>query len=170
MEDYRNIRDFKQIDWSLWEPVERATLMFVVREGQILLIHKKRGLGAGKINGPGGRIEAGETPRECAVREIREELCTTPLGVSECGELSFQFTDGYSIHGTVFRADDCTDEPCETDEAIPLWCPLDAIPYERMWADDRYWIPLMLERTRFCGHFLFDGDTMLGRSIERESL
>src|SRR5512136_179536 len=49
------------IDWSRWEPTERANLCFVIRDGQILLIRKKRGLGAGKMNGPGGRLEAGET-------------------------------------------------------------------------------------------------------------
>ncbi len=51
------------VDWTTWEPKERATLLFVIKEGQILLIRKKRGLGAGKINGPGGRLEPGETRR-----------------------------------------------------------------------------------------------------------
>ncbi len=60
---------FDDIDWTRWIPKERATLLFVVRDGQILLIHKKRGLGAGKINGPGGRLDPGETPEICAVRE-----------------------------------------------------------------------------------------------------
>ncbi|MBT4161861.1 MAG: NUDIX hydrolase, partial [Gammaproteobacteria bacterium] len=46
------------IDWENWEPEEVATLLFVVRDGRVLLIRKKRGLGAGKINGPGGRLEA----------------------------------------------------------------------------------------------------------------
>ena len=45
------------VDWTNWTPTERATLLFVIRDGQMLLIHKKKGLGAGKINGPGGRIE-----------------------------------------------------------------------------------------------------------------
>jgi 8-oxo-dGTP diphosphatase len=48
-------------DWSVWQPTERANLCFVTRGDEVLLIHKKRGLGAGKINGPGGRIEPGET-------------------------------------------------------------------------------------------------------------
>jgi len=43
------------IDWENWKPVERATLMFVIRDEQVLLIHKKRGFGKGKINGPGGK-------------------------------------------------------------------------------------------------------------------
>jgi 8-oxo-dGTP diphosphatase len=66
----------------------------------------------------------------------------------------------------VFRASDCAGEPQETDEAGPLWTPLDQIPFEKMWADDRLWIPLMLARKKFSGRFLFDEDTMLGYQIE----
>jgi hypothetical protein len=50
-----------EIDWPRWTSVDRTTLLFVVAGGRILLIRKKRGLGAGKINGPGGRIEDGES-------------------------------------------------------------------------------------------------------------
>ena len=75
---YRSLED---VDWERWEPRQRATLLFVVRRDEILLIHKKRGLGAGKINGPGGRLEPGETPLACAIREVEEELCVTPEGV-----------------------------------------------------------------------------------------
>ena len=57
------------IDWSKWVPRETATLCFIEKEGQLLLIHKKRGLGAGTINAPGGRLEPGETPLEAAIRE-----------------------------------------------------------------------------------------------------
>ncbi|MEM9057182.1 MAG: NUDIX domain-containing protein, partial [Pseudomonadota bacterium] len=64
--------EFHRIDWAAWTPKDIATLLFVVRGGEVLLIHKKRGLGAGKINGPGGRVEPGETVQECAVREVRE--------------------------------------------------------------------------------------------------
>jgi len=141
-------------------------LLFVIRDGEILLIHKKRGLGAGKINGPGGHIEPGETPQQCAVREVQEELCVTPSGVRACGELRFQFTDGFALHGYVFAASDCDGEPQETAEAIPLWTPLDAIPYEKMWADDYLWIPLMLRGARFEGRFLFDGDKLLGQAVQ----
>jgi len=157
----------EQIEWDRWEPVETATLLFVIRDGHILLIHKKRGLGAGKINGPGGRLEPGESPMEGAIREVREELLTTPEQVRFCGELFFQFTDGHALHGHVFRADDCSPPPRETEEAEPLWVPLDAIPYDLMWADDRLWLPLLVEEQPFLGRFVFDGDTMLSHQVLR---
>lgn len=156
---------FEQIDWKNWVPRESATLIFVIKKGQILLIRKKRGLGAGKINGPGGRIDPGETPAECAVREAQEELHVTPLDVHPAGELMFQFADGYALHGFIFKAFDFEGTPTETDEAEPLWTPLDQIPYPQMWADDEYWLPHMLAGRPFTGRFLFDGDTMLGYDL-----
>ncbi len=153
------------IDWDTWQAKEKATLLFVIRDGQILLIHKKRGLGHGKINGPGGRLEPGETPLQAAIRETQEEVGITPLDISPCGELRFQFCDGYSLHGYLFTATDFEGQLIETDEARPEWFPLEHIPYDRMWADDRYWMPLMLEGKTFTGRFLFDHDHMLDHEI-----
>ena len=156
----------RDIDWAVWKPTERATLLFIVRDSQILLINKKTGLGAGKINGPGGRIDPGESAYDCAIREVEEELCVTPTGVRMAGELYFQFIDGYSLHGSVYTASGFEGELCETSEAAPLWTQVDRIPYDRMWADDRLWLPLMLEGKRFQGFFIFDGDEMLDSQVE----
>lgn len=158
-------RRVADIAWESWTPEQRATLLFVIRDGRMLLIHKKRGLGAGTISAPGGRLEPGETALDAAIREVREEVCVTPRGIAAGGELFFQFVDGLSLHCTVFRADDCDGSPAETDEATPFWVSLDAIPYTRMWADDTYWLPLLLARRRFIGHFIFDGPAMLDHTL-----
>ena len=153
-------------DWSTWAPVDRATLLFIIKNGEILLIRKKRGLGAGKINGPGGRIDPGETELEGAIREVQEELCVTPSDITACGEHRFQFVDGYSLHVYVFTARDYEGSPTETDEAIPIWTPVDAIPYDEMWADDVLWVPLMLRGEVFDGRYIFDNDTMIDHDLE----
>ena len=157
---------FEELDWVRWSPDERATLIFVIRSAEILLIHKKRGLGAGKITGPGGKLHAGETALACALREIREEVGVRVREADPAGELHFQFTDGYRLSVTVFSATGCDGEPRETEEAVPMWVSLDAIPYGRMWADDVLWMPLMLAGRSFSGHFLFQGDRMLGHRID----
>lgn len=159
-------RRFSDVRWDRWTPGVHATLLFVVRDGRMLLIRKKRGLGAGKINGPGGKVDPGESARDAAVREVEEELGVTPIGVEERGELSFQFVDGLAMHVRVFTASGCRGEPRETEEAIPLWTPLDRIPYDEMWADDRIWMPVMLAGRRFAFRALFDGDAMLGWEME----
>jgi 8-oxo-dGTP diphosphatase len=153
------------IDWATWRPRVRATLLFVLRDRKILLIHKKRGFGAGKINGPGGKVDPGENPLDAALREAFEELDIMPLGAEQRGELHFQFRDGYSLHCTVFLAHDFRGEPRETDEAVPLWTRLDAIPYGEMWADDREWLPLLIAGKSFSGYFEFDGEKLLSSEV-----
>lgn len=155
----------QSVDWKTWVPGERATLLFVIRDGQILLIRKKRGLGAGKINGPGGRLEPGETPAQAAIRETQEELCVAAGPPTLHGELHFQFTDGYSLHCSVFVSHEVEGTPQETDEAVPLWTPLNDIPYHEMWADDIHWLPGVIEGRFFRGYFLFDGETMLTHEV-----
>jgi hypothetical protein len=159
------VRSLIDIDWATWAPTDDAVLLFVIRGGEALLIRKKRGLGAGKINAPGGRIEPGESPEEAALRETREEVGVVAEPPRRRGHLRFQFTDGYRLACHVLSADGCAGEAVETDEAIPRWTPLDALPYDEMWADDRLWIPLMLAGRPFRGRFVFDGDRMLDHEI-----
>jgi len=153
------------IDWSAWDPKERATLMFIRQNDRLLLIDKKRGFGAGYYNAPGGRMEEGETPLECAVRETQEELCITPLDPVHAGTLMFQFIDGHSIHGEVFTATQFKGTPTETDEAIPIWFPINELPWHNMWADDPIWYPQPLAGKKFIGHFIFDYKTMLDHEM-----
>ncbi len=159
------MRALSDIDWNAWKATDEATLVFVVAEGQVLLMHKKRGLGAGKVNAPGGRLEPGETPEQGAIREVQEELCVTPTELTKHGELSFQFLDGYSIFVHVFRATGYLGEPRETSEARPRWTELGQIPYAEMWADDALWVPLLLSGSWFSGRFLFDRERMLDHEL-----
>ena len=161
--------DPDSFDWTTWTPTEKATLLFAFDgEGRVLLIHKKRGLGKGKINGPGGRLESGETPVQAAVRETVEEVGIEVADPQFCGTLQFHFTDGYNLTGYVFKAYSWTGNPIETDEALPEWFPVDNIPYNRMWADDSHWFPHLLSGRIFKGRFIFDGDTMLSKLVETE--
>ena len=150
----------ERVDGANWKPQEKGTLCFIIENGKILLIEKKRGLGAGKVNGPGGRLEAGETAEQGAIRETQEEVGLTPTGMEWAGELSFQFRDGYSLHVELYRASGWTGELRETDEAKPFWCSTSEIPYGRMWADDEQWMPRLLAGEKFRGWFEFEGDRM----------
>lgn len=154
-----------QVDWPSWTGEVLATLMFIVRDDEILLIEKKRGHGAGKVNGPGGKIDPGESPLQAAIRETLEELHIEPIDPVKLGELCFSMSDCPDIHCHVFRADAFSGIPTETDEATPLWTPVTAIPYHRMWADDRQWLPLLLENRTFHGRFIFHGEQLLWSEI-----
>jgi 8-oxo-dGTP diphosphatase len=144
---------------------DRATLCFVIKAGQVLLIHKKRGLGAGKINGVGGKCELAEAAESCVKREAWEELRIAIFDLEPRAILRFQFTDGYSLSCTVFVATQFTGTPTETEEAKPFWCELEKIPFQEMWEDDRLWLGDVLQGRWLEGRFLFDGDKMLSSEI-----
>lgn len=155
------MKTLADIDWRNWQAKDPATLVFVIRDGKILLIDKKTGFGKGKVNGPGGKLEPGESPERCAVRECHEELGIHIESLRYCGQHRFQFVDGYSLLVWVYSAEHFTGVPTETIEARPFWAALDEIPYERMWADDHLWLPMLIRGQQFSGRWLFDGDRML---------
>ncbi len=156
------------VDWDRWQAKDPATLVFVFRGEEILLINKKTGLGKGKVNGPGGKVDPGETPEAAAIRECREELHIDVSDLEYCGEHRFQFVDGYSIHVWVYRTQIFAGEPTETVEATPLWTRIDNIPFDDMWEDDRYWLPMMIRGERFQARWVFDGDRMLDYHIRKD--
>ena len=163
------MKRLSDVDWDNWQAKDPATLVFVIRDDEILLIDKKTGLGKGKVNGPGGKVEPGELPEACAVRECQEELGITVSDLQYCGQHRFQFVDGYSIHVWVYLTTEFEGVPTESVEAKPLWVPLDEIPYELMWEDDRIWIPMMLRGERFQSRWIFDGDKMLDYELLPET-
>ena len=53
-----------------------ATLCYVRHEGHTLMVHrikKADDIHQGKWNGLGGKLEPGESPEECVIREVHEE-------------------------------------------------------------------------------------------------
>jgi 8-oxo-dGTP diphosphatase len=143
------------MNWQTWAQEIDATLMFVVKEGQVLLIEKLTGIGKGKVNGPGGKLEPNETPLEAVIRECQEELHITVKNPEKVGELWFVMSDSPDIHCHVYTAEDFEGEPTATLEAIPFWSKIEEIPYHRMWADDVYWLPQLLAGQKFNGRFIF---------------
>ncbi len=164
--NFTDAKTVDDVDWDLWEPTETAVICYIVKKGKVLLIHKKTGLGKGKVNAPGGRIEPGEMPLEAAVRETQEETGLTPINLKHRATLSFIFTNGYSLKGFVYFADGFSGKLTETDEADPFWQPVESIPYEEMWEDDKHWLPKAMKGIFVQGKFIFDEDTMLSKKID----
>ena len=164
----QSVHQLSDLDWETVFFCRNLLVAFVIRDGQILLINKKTGLGKGKVNGPGGKVDPGETPEACAVRECQEELSITVSNLEYCGQHRFQFVDGYSIHVWVYRTRDFEGVPTESHEAKPLWVSVDSVPYEQMWEDDQYWLPMVVRGERFKTRWIFDGDRMLDYDIQRD--
>lgn len=129
----------------------------ILQNNRILLAMKKRGFGAGKWNGVGGKLEAGETVEEAAKREAFEEIGVTITGMEKFGVIDFTFqedSDPMEVH--IFKANQFDGSPTETEEMKPEWFDVEKIPFADMWPDDEYWIPLLLQDKKFKGRFLFD--------------
>jgi 8-oxo-dGTP diphosphatase/2-hydroxy-dATP diphosphatase len=144
------------------------TLCLAVQDGRVLLGMKKRGFGAGRWNGFGGKIEEGETIEEAAKREMEEECGVMIDQMEKVGihEFEFEKNRGEILEVHVFRVDTWSGDPVETEEMRPQWFTTDAIPYDEMWPDDIHWIPVFLTGKKFRTKFLFgEGDSILENEV-----
>lgn len=150
--------------------VKPLTLCVVQNDTHILLGMKKRGFGAGRWNGFGGKVALGETVEAAAKRELLEECGLDAHVLEKRGVLRFEFaTSPEALEVHVFGVVKYAGEPVETEEMKPHWFKLTDIPYGKMWPDDRHWLPLFLEGKRLDGRFYFlDNDTLLHFSIHEE--
>ncbi len=149
--------------------MRNASLLFLLKGDQILLAMKKRGLGEGKWNGPGGKQEPGESVLQAAVRETEEEIGVTPLNPRLVGKLKFYLVDQpeYNFLCHMFVATDWQGEPHESDEMRPQWFSIKDIPYDQMWADDFIWMPILLDGGLFEGSATLDGNVIITEDIKR---
>ncbi|KAH1184322.1 hypothetical protein KIL84_014938 [Mauremys mutica] len=145
------------------------TLVLVVQPQQVLLGMKKRGFGAGRWNGFGGKVQVDETIEQAAHRELLEESGLTVDNLQKMGQITFEFVGNSELMEVhIFRADTFHGEPTESDEMRPQWFQLDQVPFSHMWPDDVYWFPLLLQKKLFRGYFKFQGlDTILEYTLRQ---
>lgn len=153
-----------------------CTLLFLRRGDELLLAMKKRGFGAGRWNGVGGKVDPGESIEQALVRECQEEIGVTPISYSKVAEHGFildsEGAAAWEMHVHTYIASVWAGEPSETEEMAPRWFKITEIPYHDMWQDDKYWLPQVLEGKILKTLFTFDGhDNLLSQKVkEVESL
>lgn len=144
-----------------WQPDLTGTLVFLRCGDEVLLIRKKRGHGAGKINGPGGKVETGETPLAAAIRETLEETGIRVLDPALRGRFKFVDLVAPQWFGFIYTATSYEGTPVETEEGDPAWYAISELPFDEMWEDDRFWLPRVLKGESLTGEFLFDDGRLL---------
>nr|XP_054107169.1 oxidized purine nucleoside triphosphate hydrolase isoform X3 [Callithrix jacchus] len=136
------------------------TLVLVLQPQRILLGMKKRGFGAGRWNGFGGKVQEGETIEEGAKRvRISPRLACSGTLMAYC---SLKLLGSNDPPASAFASS----SPLGT-EMFPHWFQLDQIPFKDMWPDDSYWFPFLLQKKKFHGYFKFQGqDTILDYTLQ----
>ncbi|TSC89540.1 MAG: 7,8-dihydro-8-oxoguanine triphosphatase [Parcubacteria group bacterium Gr01-1014_3] len=144
------------------------TLCVVHQHPRVLLGMKKRGFGAGRWNGFGGKVQAGETIEDGAKRELLEEAGITVNKMEKVGLMDFEFQGNPEILEVhIFRAEDFAGQPSESEEMKPAWYHVNEMPYDKMWPDDIHWFPLFLAGKKFQGKILFgEADKILEMEIK----
>ena len=129
---------------------------------QVLLGHKKTGLGCGKIVALGGHVEDGESPADAAAREVKEEsgIQVAAASLREAAQVTFLFPvcPRWDMIAFVFTSAEWTGEAVETPEIRPEWFDVTDLPLDRMWDDAKRWLPRVLAGERLGAVFTYAED------------
>lgn len=133
------------------------TLCIIYQHPKILLAMKKRSFGAGRWNGLGGKVNEGETIEDGVKREVFEEAGIRLGDIEKVGLINFSWKEKPDeLEVNIFKSHTFTGIPTESEEMRPQWFDIKDIPFDQMWQDDKYWLPLFLEGKKFNGKFMFD--------------
>ena len=140
-----------------------ATLCYVRRAGKTLMIHrvkKENDMHQGKWNGLGGKLVSGESPEECAVRELQEESGLLSTRLTMKGILTFPvFAKDEDWYAFVFVIDEFTGELIDSPEGNLRWVDDSKLLDLNLWAGDRVFLPWLDDPYFFSGKFIYkDGD------------
>ncbi|MDD2565661.1 MAG: 8-oxo-dGTP diphosphatase [Candidatus Gracilibacteria bacterium] len=135
-------------------------LVFDTSGENILLCMKKRGFGVGKYNGAGGKVQGNESIAEAAKRELEEETgINIPLqSLVKKGYFHFFFENKpeWNQNVTLYTVSGYNGEIQETEEMKPEWFSINDIPFDKMWEDDKYWMPRIIAGEEVEYEFTFD--------------
>ncbi|MBV6510774.1 MAG: 8-oxo-dGTP diphosphatase [Ignavibacteriaceae bacterium] len=149
-----------------------ATLCYVkdIPNGKTLMLHrikKENDVHQGKWNGLGGKFDAGETPEECVIREIREESGLTIKKPVLKGFLTFPaFKDDEDWFVFVFTAPQFSGHLIESTEGHLEWIADKDLLSLNLWEGDAIFLPWLEQEKFFSGKFVYKGGKLIEYSVE----
>ena len=137
-----------------------STLCYVQRGGETLMLHRNKNVGKihdDKWNGLGGKMERGETPEDCVVREVREESGLQIRDPRLKGILTFPDFDGVDDWLVfVYVAKEFSGRlKLKGPEGRLAWVPNSRITKLNLWEGDRFFLPHLAGRKFFTGKFIY---------------
>lgn len=136
-----------------------ATLCYVRHQGKTLMLHrikKTNDMHAGKWNGLGGKLLPGETPEQCAIREVQEESGLTLINPILRGVITFPgFSNDDDWYCFLFVGYEFTGELIDSPEGVLAWIDDTVLLELPLWAGDRIFIPWLDVDAFFSGQFTY---------------
>ena len=129
-----------------------TSLVYIEKDGCYLILHrtkKDHDENHDKWIGVGGKFEAGESPEECALREVKEETGLTMTSFRLRGLVTFVSDEWGTEYMHLFTCTDFTGELTECNEGELVWLPKAELLTKRMWAGDRIFLKALDERREF---------------------
>ena len=146
-----------------------ATLCYIRQAGKTLMVHrvkKENDMHAGKWNGLGGKLEPGETPEECAAREIREESGLVIANPLLKGILTFPTFDGdEDWYAFVFLVREFQGHLTDSPEGVLRWIRDDELLGLDLWAGDRIFLPWLERAGFFSGKFIYHEGELIDHHV-----
>lgn len=125
-------------------------------------IKKANDMHQGKWNGLGGKFNPGESPEDCAIREVREESGLTMLNPRLRGIITFPAFDSQEEdwYAFLFTADTFTGELIDSPEGILRWIPDDQLLDLPLWEGDRIFLPWLNQPHFFSAKFIYHNNRL----------
>jgi 8-oxo-dGTP diphosphatase len=146
-----------------------ATLCYLQHDGHTLMLHRTKRAGdihSGKWNGLGGKFNAGESPEECVIREVREESGLEIGDPHLCGFLIFPAFKGNDWYVFVFTAREFSGDLQENEEGYLKWIPDGQVESLPLWPSDHLFLPWIREGRFFSAKFVYEGDELISHSVK----
>ncbi len=145
-----------------------ATLCYLKKDGQTLMIHrikKVNDIHQGKWNGLGGKLNPGETPEECVIREVREESGLEIVKPSLKGFLTFPlFAKDEDWYAFVYVAREFSGDLIDSAEGTLKWIDDEHLLELDLWAGDYIFLPWLEGSGFFSGKFVYQSGQLIDHS------
>ena len=130
-------------------------------------VKKQNDMHAGKWNGLGGKLEPGETPEECARREILEESGLQVEKLVFKGVLTFPlFSAGEDWYVFVFTAHGINGSLIESLEGVLEWIDNDKLLELELWEGDHHFLGWLDKPGFFSAKFAYRDGALADHSVE----
>ena len=126
--------------------MKNTSLCYIEKDGKYLMLHrisKKNDENAGKWIGIGGKFEAGESPEDCAVREVLEETGLTLKSLSYRGIITFVSDEYPTEYMHLFHSDSFDGKIKECDEGALEWIDKKKLYELTLWEGDKIFLELL---------------------------